>query len=232
MDFHNDYNIPVVGARCALLVAYENRHTCYNRSVVMISAPKLRWSEVLFPSSSSPSSPATLVAGVLCHRPTQEHSCDPVRSPRPEHGGLSAPVVTGSRTPDTASRALHFSRTARNPVKYPPELRPARAGYMAGSAEAEFASEAGEHFDKRFVKKKKEKERCVRALQDNRLFKKPSAVRAPLHVAARWGRVPAADSAWVTRERSLQTTPTPKDVCRESPSSPEYKLLHTFNGTC
>lgn len=46
---------------------------------------------------SSPSSPVTLVAGVLRHRPTQQHSCcDPLRDPRPDHGGTgtSVPAVT------------------------------------------------------------------------------------------------------------------------------------------
>lgn len=78
-----------------------------------ISTPQLRLILCLAPSS--PSSPAALVAGVLCHhRPTQERSCDPVRSPCPEHGASqSAPAVTGSRTPDQPCPAARSAAAAQ-----------------------------------------------------------------------------------------------------------------------
>lgn len=151
-----------------------------------ISAPELIWPQILCSSPSSPSSPATLIAGVLCHRPTQQHSCDPVRSPRPEHGGLSAPAVTGSRTTtqhqtSPTSCALCSPRNKSIQLKYHTKiLFCTPAGYIAGSTEVKVATEVGKHQDKKSVKG------VVRPQQDNRAYskkkkKKTFALRAPLH---------------------------------------------------
>lgn len=176
-----------------------------------ISAPELIWPQILCSSPSSPSSPATLIAGVLCHRPTQQHSCDPVRSPRPEHGGLSAPAVTGSRTTtqhqtSPTSCALCSPRNKSIQLKYHTKiLFCTPAGYIAGSTEVKVATEVGKHQDKKSVKG------VVRPQQDNRAYSKKKQkknFRSASTASLQRGRVPAADSAWVTRERWLQTTPT------------------------
>lgn len=73
------------------------------------------------PSSSSPSSPATLIGGVLCRDPAQEHSRDPERGTR--HG---VPVRRGShRIPQTrvtgpAKLLIVLFRTARSCKKESP----------------------------------------------------------------------------------------------------------------
>lgn len=67
------------------------------------------------PAAFPPSSPAAKVAGVLSHRPPQQHSCDPDSGPRSQHGGLSAPPPV----PDSRTRAPCSSRTTATHFKYP-----------------------------------------------------------------------------------------------------------------
>lgn len=133
----------------------------------------MRWSKVLRPSSPSPSSPATLVAGVLCRGPTKEYSCDPERSTRPEHGGLSDPADTGSRAADTPDQRA--ARPAAPNRKFRPKnisqnsvqrARRLHGGFTRGKCGVWGRKTIWQEV---FIKKKR---RCVRALQDHRLFKK------------------------------------------------------------
>lgn len=165
-----------------LLVAYESSAiTRYNRSVVITEMIRNPLSIFILTFLAS-------CTGRWSTVPPPRTGARLRSSAQPTAGAWWPVRPGGHRIPHTrpANRALRFSRTRKDPAKYPPELRSARAGYMAGSAEAEVASEAGKHFDKRFVKEKK-KRSGVRALQGNGLFKKLllCALRSASPVGAR-----------------------------------------------
>lgn len=172
-----------------------------------ISAPELIWPQILCSSPSSPSSPATLIAGVLCHRPTQQHSCDPVRSPRPEHGGLSAPAVTGSRTTtqhqtSPTSCALCSTRNKSIQLKYHTKiLFCTPAGYIAGSTEVKVATEVGKHQDKKSVKG------VVRPQQDNRAYSKKKKKKKLSLCEHRFTAAGARASSWLRLSDTRALTP-------------------------
>lgn len=138
---------------------------------------RLKWSKVLCPSSPSPSSPATLIAGVLCRGPTQEYSCDPERGTRPEHGGLSAPADTGSRAANTPDQRA--ARSAAPNRKFRPKNISQSSVQRARRLHGRFTRSICGVWGRKsiwlevFVKKKRGGV-CARArvLQDHRLFKK------------------------------------------------------------
>lgn len=118
-------------------------------------------------SSFSPSSPAAQVAWVLCHSPTNQRKHDPVRSPRSEHGGPSAPAdftsppVQPHTLPDPPEPQLIRLKS--------PESASAESagGYMTHWSKVKHgASEVGKN-----LRVKLKKEQCARVAGQRRLDK-------------------------------------------------------------
>lgn len=198
-----------------------------NWSVVL----RLKWSKVLCPSSPSPSSPATLIAGVLCRGPTQEYSCDPERGTRPEHGGLSAPADTGSRAANTPDQRAAQS-AAPNRKFRPKNISQSsvqRARRLHGRFTRGICGVWGRKSIWREVFVKKKEAVCVRARARCRTtdcLKNFCCVRSDSrHRGAR----ASSGVDWVTRERSLQTTPThsPERCVSKKTSSSHFCIKNT-----